>query len=146
VSSKQQDLKIGRKAKRRDLVEKTVAALDLLALLPSGQNGLAAIFAQKDSAAVPPFEIVSLNLFAVQQGQRQPVGESRSQFLHQIEGEAGPPRPVAVQESDSPIKTDGLARATAFVRQQHIKKGQQRIDGVERRSARPAMKAQALIV
>ena len=96
---------------------------------------------EQDRAAVLSDEIPGSDLPAVDQRERQPVGQHRPQFLHQVEREARASRPVAVQEADRRIEADALGRAAAVVGQQRVEKGQQRVDRIERRTARAPVEA-----
>ena len=121
-------------AERRRLVQKGMAPL-LLALLPGRQHRPAPIVG---SRTAPPSRLRNRqlrDLAAIEQRQRQPVRQHRPQFLHQIERQAWPARPVAMQEADGRIETDALGGAAAIVGQQRIEERKQRIDGIERRAA-----------
>lgn len=65
----------------------------LLALLPGGEDFLAAVGFQQHRTAGLDIEVIGADLLAVDEREREAVGEERAELLHEIEGEgvaAGP--------------------------------------------------------
>ena len=101
-------LQVGHKPERHFLFQEGMDAFFPLALLPGGQDQFAGVVAHHHRAAVARLEIPGSQLPAVDERQRQPVGKDRAQFLDQIEREARPPRPVAMQKAGRWVEADAF--------------------------------------
>src|SRR5690606_15544456 len=128
----------GYQAKRRLLLKEGMQPLLLLALLPGGKHGLAAVLGKPDGAAVSSLKIAGTKLTPVEKRQREPVSQNGPQLLHQVERQARPSGPVAVEEADGRIESHAFGRAATVVGEQGVEEGQHGIDRVERRPARAA--------
>ncbi len=115
-------LQVRNEAERRGFVQKGVTPFLLLALLPCRQDRAAAVVGEQHRAAIAGLEIARPQLVAVEQRKRKPVRKDGTQFLHQIEREAWPSRPVPMQEADSGIEAHALSGAAAIMSQQRIEK------------------------
>ena len=71
----------------------------------------------------------------VDAGEDKAVGVNRAQFLHHIQCEAGAPGAGTVQKAHIRVQTHPFQRGGAVPRQQSVGKGEQGVDGVERRTA-----------
>src|SRR5258708_20285576 len=78
-------LQVRDKAERRHLVQKGVASLLLLALLPSGQHGAAPFVGEKHRAAITGFEITRPQLATVEKRKRQPFPKTPTYPPHPIQ-------------------------------------------------------------
>ena len=138
VAGEEACLEVGQHADGGFFVEERMVDFVLFAFLPGGEDGFAGIFLEEDGAVFLDVEIAEGDLLAVDEGKRGAVGEVGAEFLHEVEGQRRAAGAVAMQEPALGIETATFERAPAIVHEQCIEKGKQRVDGIERRSARAA--------
>jgi len=80
------------------------------------------------------FKVCFLHLFQIDQIQNQTIGKRGAELFHQIQRQAGAPRPVDVQIAHKGIQSHGLERGAHVRGQQYINKRQQGVDSIQRRS------------
>lgn len=119
----QQRLQVRHEPEWRNFVEKGMFALRPLAFLPSGKHRLSAFVGQENGPIVLGHEILHAQLSAIEQRQGEPIGQSRAQFLHEIERETRTARPVPVKKADCGIEADALRRAPAIMREKCVEEG-----------------------
>jgi hypothetical protein len=109
--------------------------LDLLALalLPGGQHRLAAVLLQQNGTVLHHPEIAGPHFASVQHGERQPVRERRPQLFHEVERQARPAGPQAVQEASRGVQAHAFQGAAAVMHEQGVEEGEQRIGHIHRR-------------
>src|SRR4051812_44251300 len=102
---------------RCSLVKERVLALFLLALLPCRENGLATAIRKQNGAAVARLKVIRTQLPAVEQRQRQAVGQHRPEFFHEVECKAWPARTFAMQKTDRRVEAHAFDGTAAIVGQ-----------------------------
>ena len=105
-----------------------------------------AVVGQPHAARLLDDEVAGRKLAAVDQAERQTVGEHRAQLLHQIESETGAARPVGVEKPDLRVEPVRLEGRAAIMPEHRIEKGQQGVQPIERRPARASAKTKLRIV
>ena len=86
------------------------------------------------------------DLLAIDQGQRQPVGDHGPQLLDQIECQRRPAGAVRVQESHLGIQPHRFAGRYHVVRQQNVEERQQRVHVVAGRAAGPFVQKEVILL
>ena len=86
-------------------------------------------------------KVARRELAAVDQAERQTVGQHRAQLLHQIEGETGAARPVGVEKADLRVEPVRLESRATVMPEHRIEKRQQGVQPVQRRPTRASAKA-----
>ena len=87
-----------------------------------------------------------LNLLEIDQGKSQPVRQKRPEFLHQIEGEAGPAGTVPVEKSHRRVEPHRLQRRADVMDQKRVDEGEQGVDVVQGRPAVPFLEGEVLLL
>ncbi len=85
VTSQQPRLRVRNQSDRDLLIEEPMRDFLSFPLLVGRQHGLPPVVAEPHGAAWPLDEVAWLQLAPVDQRERQPIGDGRSQLLHQIE-------------------------------------------------------------
>jgi hypothetical protein len=133
-------------AERHGLAEKWMRELVPLALLIGDKDGLAAGIGEQDGTVFEAAEIARRQLAPVDQCQNDAIGQHRPQLFHQVERQARSARAIAMQKADGGVEPDALRGGTAIMHEQSVKKGEQRIDGVEGRPTAAPGKAEFLLL
>ena len=108
--------------------------LSVLALLVRHQDLLAAFVIEQHGAIVVPPEVRRPDTSAVDQRERQPIGEKGPEFLDQVESKPRSPRSISVQTSHLEVEADTFERARLVVDKQRVKERQQRIYAIKGRA------------
>jgi hypothetical protein len=103
VAGEQEGLGVKEQADGNFFTEKRMLDLLLLPLLPRGEDFFPPVVGKKDGAGFGGAEVLRLNLLAIDQRQREAVGERSAEFLDQVEGEAGATGAIAMQKADGGI-------------------------------------------
>ena len=146
MPGEQLSLNMRDEAERHGLPEKRMPKLVALALLPSDQHALSRLVGQAHAARLLDDEVARRKLAAVDQAERQTVGEHRPQLLHQIESETGAARPVGVEKTDLRVEPVRLEGRAAIMPEHRIEKGQQGVQPVQRGPTRTSAKTKFRIV
>lgn len=133
-------------ADRYLLVQERVQDLLLLSLLVRNQERLARFVRHQDRAGIGFLKALSLDLTEVDQGEGQPVRQEGAEFLHEIQGEAGPSGPIPVEEPHRRVEPNRLQRRADVVDQECVNEGEQRVDIVQRRPAVPFLEGEVLLL
>ena len=64
-----------------------VEDLGLFAFLPSLQDGFARVFSEEYGSVLFSVKVLFGNLFSIEEGQNETVGEDGAKFFHKVEGE-----------------------------------------------------------
>lgn len=115
--------------------EEVVRPLALPGSLPLGEHELPSVLGEADRSAGKLLEVVWSQLAAVEEGEREPVGENWSVLLHEVQGEGGLAGAQAVEEPDVGVKPDLLGAAVDGAAEQAVEEGQHGVDGVGWRAA-----------
>ena len=103
--------------------------------MPGGEDGFPAGVGKENRPVFLKFEVRGAKLLAVNERQRQPVGEPWPKLFHHIQSQRGASGAVGVEESHLRIQSNGFAGGSQVVRQERIDKRQQRVDPVQWRAA-----------
>ena len=94
----------------------------LFAFLIRLDDEFAAGVAEFHRAAFAFHKMFRRDLLPVDERDRQPVGQSRAKFLHQIQRQRWPIGTIHMQEADKRIKPDARQRRHAIMPHQRVKK------------------------
>ena len=122
-------------ADRDLLIQERMQNLFLFSLLVRDQKSLARLVRHQDRAGLGLLKSFSLDLLSIDQGKRQPVRQKRPEFLHQIEGEAGPAGPVPMKEAHRRVESHRFQSRTDIVNEERVYEREQCIDVIQRRPA-----------
>ncbi len=92
----------------------------LFALLIGGDDEFSPVIGKLDGAAFAHIEVFRGNLLAIDQSNREPVGQPRAKFLHQIERQRGPVWAFRMQETDERIQADAGERGKTIMSHESI--------------------------
>ena len=116
-------------------VEKRMPDFILLALLVGHQDRLAGVVVHPHRPGLGYTKTGRPDLPPIDQTEDEPIDQERTEFLHQIERKRRTAGTVTVQEPHLGIQPDRLAGAAGIVTQHAVQERQQRIDGIEWRTA-----------
>ena len=86
-------------------------------------------------------------LASIDEGKGGSVGEHASELLHQVKGQGGASRSIAVKETALRIQAAALARAAAIAGEKGVIERKQRVDGIKGRpSVSPVESKGALLL
>lgn len=105
----------------------------LLALLIGSENQASALLAEIRRAARLNVEMLGPKLAAVEQVKGEPVGDDRSQLLHEIQREGGTARSKAVQIADLRIQSNSFEGGATLRTEQGIEERKKGVGGVSGR-------------
>lgn len=125
----------GHLAQAQILVEQRVLQPLLLALLVGADDRFAAGLGELDRPPFPSPEVLGADLLSVDQRDGQAVGQPGPEFLHQIERQGRPVRPVGVQKADERVEAGGGQGGDAVVSDQGVEEREQAVDPVPRRAS-----------
>ena len=97
----------------------------LLPLLVGRDHGAPRIVLERNSATRMLVEIVGVDLAAIDQCQRQAVGQQRPELLHQVGRQRDTPGTQGVKEADLRIEADAFQRRAGVIHQHRVEEGQQ---------------------
>ena len=103
VAGEQEGLGVKEQADGNFFTEKRMLDFLLLPLLPSGEDFFPSVVGKKDGAGFGGAKVRWFDLLAVDQREREAVGERGAEFFDQVEREAGAPGAIAVQKADGGI-------------------------------------------
>ncbi len=109
----------------------------MLFSLVRGQNDLSTIVVQINRSGLSAPEVLLANLLSINEAQGEPIDNKWAQFLHQVQRQPRPSRPVPMKKPDEAVQPHSLNRTTDIMGEKRVEKRQQRVDGVERRPATP---------
>src|ERR1035441_4220289 len=107
-------LDVGDEAERNLLPQ--YAMLDFLTLAPLEglEHRAPPVLGHPDRAAGKRLEVFRAKLTAGYQRKREPIGENRTDLLHQVQGQRGPARPERVQVAHLGVESHALERRRAL--------------------------------
>lgn len=134
MSGEEAGLNLRQETDRDFLLNKRVGDFLGFAFLPGGEDGFSRIIFEKNGPRFFDFEIFGGDLFAVDEGETKSVSKVGAEFFHEVKGEGLTAGAEAVEEAHLGIKTDGFAGGTAVVGEHDVEEGEERVDGVKRRT------------
>ena len=123
-------------AEAQILIQQRMVQGFLFALLVGGDDAFAPGVGEFDRAAFAQLEIIRADLLAVDERDRQAVGEPRAKLFHQVQRQRGSVRAFDVQIADEGVQPDAGQRRDAIVAHEGVKETEQAVDAVPWRTAR----------
>lgn len=127
-------LEVDEKADGGFFVEKWVGDFFLFAFLPGDEDLLARGFSQEDGPGFLGVKIARGELFPVEEGEGEAVGEHGPEFFHEVEGKPGASGAILVEEADGGVEAGGFEGGPAIVGEKAVEEGKEAVDGIERRT------------
>ena len=90
---------------------------------------------QQHRAAFPKFKVGRFYYAVVDKREYKAVSKTGTQFLHQIQRQRFPPRPIRVKIAHIGVQSHAFQCRSAVVGKQAVSKGQHGVKGVQRRTA-----------
>ena len=114
-----------------------------LAFLPGGEDGFAGVVGEAVGVGGGDGEVFWGDLFSVEEGDGEAVGEEGAEFFHEVEGEAGAAGAVAVEEADLWVEAGGDEGGGAVVGEEGVEEGEEGVGGVGGGAADAAWEGEA---
>jgi len=132
VAGKQKGLGVEEQADGDRFAEKRVLDFLLLALLPRGEDFLAAVVGEEHGSAFVGAKMLGTDLLAVDEREGEAVSEGRAKLLHEVEGEAIAAGAVAMEVADGGIESMCGEGAGGVETEKGVEVGEQRVEGIAR--------------
>lgn len=105
--------------------------LILLSLLPGGEDLLAPFVGEQDGPVFFAAKVMGADLLAIDEGEREAVGERGAKLLHQVEGKSLPTRAIAMEVPHGGVEPVRGERSGGVETKQGVEVGEQGVDSIE---------------